>query len=144
MIRRVGEEDKEIFCTLMDEFYHSDAVLHPIPMEYIESTFDELIRSDMYLEGYLFEIETQIAGYSIVAKTFSPEAGGKTIWLEEVYIRPEFQGMGIGKDFFDFIESKTDTKRLRLEVEYGNSRAISLYQRLGYKPLSYHQMIKEF
>ena len=34
--------------------------------------------------------------------------------------------------------------RFRLEVEEDNTRAAALYERLGYKPLDYKQMIKEF
>lgn len=144
MIRRVGREDKEIFCTLVDEFYHTNAVLHSIPMEFIESTFTEMMQSDIYLEGYIFEHKGETAGYATVAKSFSTEAGGLVIWLEEIYIRPDYQGMGIGKEFFDYIESRHDPKRLRLEVERSNQRAIELYKKLGYESLTYHQMIKEF
>ncbi|MDO5095299.1 MAG: GNAT family N-acetyltransferase [Peptostreptococcaceae bacterium] len=144
MIRRVGREDKEIFCALVDEFYHTDAVLHSIPIEFIEATFNEMMQSDIYLEGYIFEHEDRTAGYATVAKSFSTEAGGLVLWLEEVYIRPDFQGMGIGKEFFDYIESNHDPKHLRLEVEHSNERAIKLYKKLGYESLTYHQMIKEF
>lgn len=144
MIRRVGREDKEIFCALVDEFYHTDAVLYPIPIEYIQTTFEEITTSEVYAEGYLFEFESEVAGYALISKSFSQEAGGRVIWLEEVYIRPRFQGKGIGKEFFDFIEKKHELKRLRLEVEYNNERAIKLYEGLGYAALDYKQMVKEF
>lgn len=145
MFRRVGLEDKEVFCAIMDEFYHTDAVLHPVEMSVIENTFAELVRSDVYLEGYLFQVEEEIAGYALLAKSFSPEVGGPVIWLEEVYIRPAFQGQGLGRDFFDFVESENGSqiKRLRLEVEQDNERAIKLYKNLGYKVLAYQQMVKE-
>lgn len=146
MIRKVERADKEIFCGLVDEFYHTDAVLYPIPREHIETTFEEITTSDTYAEGYLFEYKNEVAGYALVAKSFSQEAGGRVMWLEEVYIRPGFQGKGIGKKFFDFMEAKLDhkLKRLRLEVEYTNERAIKLYERLGYEVLDYKQMVKEF
>ncbi|MDO4711652.1 MAG: GNAT family N-acetyltransferase [Peptostreptococcaceae bacterium] len=144
MIRRVVQADREVFCALVDEFYHTDAVLYPIPREYIETTFEEITVSDIYAEGYLFEHEEEVAGYALITKSFSQEAGGRVIWLEEVYIRPKFQGKGIGKEFFGFIEKKHPLKRLRLEVEYSNERAIKLYEDLGYEVLDYKQMVKEF
>lgn len=52
-----------------------------------------------YAEAYLFEQDGQIAGYGTLAKTFSTEAGGLVIWLEEVYIRQEFRGSA-GKPLF--------------------------------------------
>ncbi len=144
MIKRVTKEDRAVFCELMDEFYHTDAVLAPIPKEYMENTFDEAASSDTYLEAYLLRADCEYAGYAILSKSFSPEAGGKVVWIEELYIRPEHQGKGIGKQFFAFAEKIHGLKRLRLEVEHDNTRAIKLYQELGYEVLEYKQMFKEF
>ena len=84
MIRRMQEQDRALFLKLTDEFYHSDATLHPIPMEYHENAFNEMMRSDVYLEGYILEHEGQSAGYALVSRTYSHEAGGPAVWLEEL------------------------------------------------------------
>lgn len=145
MIRKIEKSDKELFCTLVDEFYHTNAVLHTIPEEHYESTFNEIIRSNVYLEGYIIENGGQAAGYAIVSKSFSPEVGGQVVWAEELYIRPEFRGQGLGKEFFTYIDSRfaKTARRFRLEVEPTNTRAMSLYKKLGYKNLDYTQMSKD-
>ena len=127
------------------EFYHSDAVLHPIPDAHFERTADEALRSDTYAEIYLFEYEGETAGYGLTAKTFSQEAGGYVWWIEEVYIREQFRSRGLGREFFQYLERSKgqEAARLRLEVEAGNTRAVSLYERLGYEVLDYVQMVKD-
>ena len=66
-------------------------------------------------------------------------------WIEELYIRPEFQGHGLGTAFFRFLEAQNDgtVKRYRLEYEPDNLRGAALYRRLGFTPLTSGQMIKD-
>ena len=146
MIRKMTENDKELYITMAEEFYNSDAVLHPIPRDHFEKTANEALRSDEYAEIYLLEYEGETAGYGLTARTFSQEAGGQVLWIEELYIRKEFRSKGLGSEFFSSLEDKNrgEIVRLRLEVEADNTRAISLYERLGYEVLDYVQMVKDF
>ena len=146
MIRKMTENDKELYITMAEEFYNSDAVLHPIPRDHFEKTANEALRSDEYAEIYLLEYEGETAGYGLTARTFSQEAGGQVLWIEELYIRKEFRSKGLGREFFSSLEDKNrgEIVRLRLEVEADNPRAISLYARLGYEVLDYVQMVKDF
>lgn len=146
MIRRITEGDREIFLRLSEEFYNSPAVLHPVPRQYHEDAFSEIIRSDEYADGFIVEAEGKAVGLALTAKTYSREAGGKVLWLEELYILPEYRSCGLGREYFAFIEDyahKNGFARIRLEVEEENVRARALYERLGYQPLEYSQMVKE-
>lgn len=146
MIRKINMDDKALYMELTTEFYASDAVMKPVPNEYIENTFSELMRSDDYLECYILSSDDRPAGYALLAKTFSQEAGGLAVWLEEIYIRDEFRGKGLGSEFFEFLKNgpAKDAKRIRLEVEEDNKGAIRLYERQGFTILPYMQMIKDF
>lgn len=143
MFRRVKKEDREIFLTLSNEFYNSEAVLHSISQETIGRTFDEIIKSDRYLEAFIFSYEDEDCGYGLLAKTFSPEVGGICIWVEEIYIRENMRDKGLGSSFLKYIEENYEFARLRLEIEESNERAQSLYERYGYKVLGYRQMHKD-
>ena len=61
MIRKMRSEDKKTYMEMAREFYHSDAVLHPVPDTYFERTADEALRSDVYAEIFLFECENEAA-----------------------------------------------------------------------------------
>ena len=143
MIRKIEPSDKEIYFQLANEFYSSDAVLSPVPESHFENTFQELMRSDVYAEGFLLVSDGEVAGYALLAKTFSQEAGGLTVWIEELYVREQFRSRGLGSEFFSFLEEKIPAKRYRLEIEPENERAVALYQHRGFKWLEYHQMVKE-
>lgn len=146
MIRELKQEDRELYLKMAHDFYHSPAVLHPVPDSYFERTFEECMNGGTYAKGFILEHEGQTAGYGLVAKTFSQEAGGYVYWLEELYILEEFRSKGLGSEFFAYVEEHKEDGvfRFRLEVEEDNTRAAALYERLGYKPLDYKQMIKEF
>ena len=142
MIRRIEKNDRELYLWLADEFYHSDAVLHPVPPRYLENTFDEMASSDTYAEGYFLCDGENVCGYALLSKTFSQEVGGRVVWLEEIYLRENSRGKGLGKEFFAFFKQKyAAARRLRLEVEPDNARAEKLYRSLGFEELGYKQMV---
>lgn len=144
-VRRVAAHDRQTYLGLARAFYASGAALMDAPDENILRTFDELMRSHDYAEAFLAEYDGETAGFVLLAKTFSQEAGGMVLWLEELYIRPEFRGMGLGSEVFGFLHAhyKTSVRRIRLEVEAENEGARQLYYRWGFENLPYEQMLLE-
>ncbi len=144
MIRKMRSEDREFYLSAADEFYHTDAVEKPLPMERLKANFDEAMRSDVYLEGLILEHGGERAGYCLMTKTFHTEAG-MTLWLEDIYILEQFRGRGLGKELFAYLEENYSGQfgRFRLEVEDDNEIAVALYKRNGFRFLEYKQMIKD-
>lgn len=142
MIRKLTVRDERIYFDLTYKFYHSDAVLQPVPEENIRATFKELMQSDEYTECFLDERDGAVTAFMLISKSFSQEAGGSVVWIEEIYVLEEYRGRGIGSEFFEFLEKNVPAVRYRLEVEPENERAVALYERLGYRFLPYNQMIK--
>ena len=144
-LRRMTKDDRECYLQLAEGFYTYPAVLHDIPRSYIERTFDEMMRSDVYVDGFLMEAEDGAAmGYALIAKTFSQESGGLAVWVEELYVLPEYQGQGAGSQVFTLLEEfYPDCSRFRLEIEPDNLRAKRLYAEMGFSRLDYEQMVMD-
>jgi len=143
MLRPFTPDDKLVFIALTREFYGSAAVLHDIPDSYHSAAFEEIMRSSEYAQGYIILHDGSIAGYAMTAKTYSHEAGGLVLWLEELYIKEEYRGKGLGHEVFEYLENMPGIARFRLETEPENLRAQALYRSLGYTQLDYLQMYKE-
>ena len=142
-IRKITNQDKELFLKMSHAFYRSEAVLHEIEADCHERAFAELMRSEEYLLGYILEMDGKTAGYALLNRMFMREMGGMVVWIEELYILPEFRGKGVGSALFAWVEENVPAVRYRLEVEPDNTRAMKLYSRLGYEPLPYLQMVKD-
>ena len=143
MIRPITPADREVYLQMAYEFYHSEAVLHPVSEENYVRAFDEMMRSDEYMLGLIFQQEDQVAGYALLCKTYSQEAGGMAVWIDELYVRPPFRSQGIGKRFFARLQEIVPAARYRLEIEPDNQRAEKLYRSMGFDVLGYKQMVRD-
>lgn len=123
-------------------FYRSDAVDHPIPLAHMERTFDAILEGSPYLAGYLFTHQGEPAGYALLMRSWSQEAGGPVVWVDELYVDSAFRGHGLGGAFLKALPDLfPGAAGFRLELEPDNTGARALYARLGFQPLWYDQMI---
>lgn len=143
-MRKITREDREAYLNMAHNFYHSEAVLHPVPDEHFARAFDEMMRSEDYLLGLIFEMAGRIAGYALLVKTYSQEAGGTAVWIDEIFVLPEFRGQGVAKAFFAELRSLVPAARYRLEIEPDNLRAEKLYRGVGFDELGYKQLVMDF
>ncbi|HEX3018332.1 MAG TPA: GNAT family N-acetyltransferase [Caproicibacter sp.] len=143
ILRKLRESDKETYIAMSKDFYHSDAVLGPIPGGNFEKTFQVLLSGSPFADAYIAEKDGAAAGYILLAVTWSNEAGGMAVWLEEIYVRPEFRNTGLGGQMIREVLEKygEKTARFRLEIEDSNTGAKRLYKRIGFEELPYRQMI---
>ena len=140
-----GKKDMEEVVGMMRVFYDSPAVIHAAPDKILRQDVKDCVGDCPYIEGYIFEENDRILGYSMVAKSYSTEYGGLCVWVEDIYMKEEARGLGIGTAFFSFLDEKYKDQavRFRLEVEEENERAVAVYKKAGYHPLPYMQMTKE-
>lgn len=145
IIRNFKKEDRSIIFKMMREFYDSDAVLLTPTDEVLYRDIDDCLSDMPLIEGYVFDENDKILGYAMVAKSYSTECGGLCIWVEDLFIKSEYRGLGIGSSFFKFIEEKYKGQavRFKLEVEEENQMAIAVYEKRGYGRLDYFIMSKE-
>ncbi len=144
-IRFFEEKDRDTFIEMADAFYHGPGVLHEISRNHFKDTFNKLMDRDPFLGGYMIRFEQKDAGYCLLSFTHTNEGGGLVVWIEELYIRPEFRGHKLAekalRELFKLYDQKA--ARYRLEVTEDNKIAKKIYYKLGFKMLNYQQMIKE-
>ena len=141
-IRNMTMKDKNSVIEMMRVFYASPAVFSNGSDEIFLNDIENCINNSNYLEGCVIENPDEILGYAMIAKSFSTEFGKPCIWIEDLYIKDEYRGLGIGKIFMEFITKKHTDCIFRLEVEEENERAIKLYHKCGFSFLPYIEMKK--
>lgn len=142
MLRPFTAADRAAYLQMAHDFYRSDAVDHVIPDSYIEKTADALLAGTPFASVYMLEFQGALAGYVLLLHGWSQEGGGPTIWVDELYVLPQFRGCGLGTEVFQTLPTLyPETARFRLELEPDNHRAQALYAKMGYKVLNYRQMV---
>ena len=141
-IRKMTGEDAACVLDMMREFYASPAVFTNGSDEIFRRDIENCVNDNPYVEGYIFEENSGIQGYAMVAKSYSTEFGKPCIWIEDLYLKESCRGLGIGKQFLDYMAERYTDCIFRLEVEEENKRAVRLYEKCGFTVLPYMEMKK--
>jgi GNAT superfamily N-acetyltransferase len=136
-IRPARPDDSEILANLVREL----AVYEKLE-SYARATPDDF-RRHLFgprpaAEAALAEVAGEPVGFALWFATFSTFRGRPGLYLEDLFVRQEFRGHGIGKALL------ASVARLAVEREYGyvgwsvldwNAPAIGFYRALGAWPL---------
>ncbi len=143
-IRKMKPSDKPEVFRMMRVFYDSPAVEHTASDAILEKDIDDCLGPLPFLEGFVMERGEEIIGYAMTAVSYTTEYGGICIWLEDLYLKPEYRHSGIAGGLFTFIEQYyPDAVRFKLEVEPENETAVRCYEKYGYHTSPYNLMTKE-
>ena len=134
---------REDVLSMMRIFYTSPAVATNGSEEIFQADIDACVGDSPYAEGFVFDWDGVLAGYAMIAKSFSTEYGVPCIWIEDIYLTPECRNMGIGSQFFAYLEEKFPGHLFRLEAEEENEKAMAVYRSAGYETLGYVQLVKK-
>ena len=145
IIRKLQKEDFDTVLSMMLVFYASDALLVHPSEEVLRKTLSDALAETPYLEAFGFEEEGVLAGYGMVATSYSTEAGGLCAWIEDIYIQPQYRNRGFGTSFLSFVYDRyrDHVARIRLEAEPENEHAMAVYQKAGFEILGYTQLVRE-
>jgi GNAT superfamily N-acetyltransferase len=119
------------------QLIHDLAVYERAPNE-VEATEKELLEtifsSDPKVFCDLVEVDGEIAGMAIWFLNYSTWQGKHGIYLEDLFIKPEYRGRGYGKALLKHLAKICDDKgygRFQWWVLDWNSPAIEFYRSLG-------------
>jgi ribosomal protein S18 acetylase RimI-like enzyme len=132
--RRAKEADGAQIISMMQELYATDDL--PFPARG-PAALELLLREPGYGRCETIHDGDSTIGYFVVGYGFSLEFGGRDAFLDELYIKPDSRGKGVGRAA---VERAAELCRelgihaLHLEVNSENTVAQRLYRRAGFTP----------
>ena len=84
------------------------------------------------------EVEGQVGGFALYFLNFSTWEGVSGIYLEDLYVRPEHRGLGLGQALLNGLAEIAVSRgyaRVEWSVLNWNQPAIDFYRRMGAVPM---------
>lgn len=99
---------------------------------------EETLRGDLFGRGLakalLVEVQGQSAGFAMYYFTYSTFAGKPNLYLEDLFIKPEFRHRGLARAVFQRVAetaAREGCRRLEWSVLRWNTEAKAFYASLG-------------
>ena len=135
-IRQATEADREALIRLL----RAQLVEHQIdtPAAGIAAAVDGLLRDPNRGRLLVATVEGRPVGVAALSFVWPIEHGGRSAWLEELYVEPSHRNRGIGRAL---LGAACDTAAacgavaVDLEVDAGHQRVARLYEAEGFRPL---------
>jgi GNAT superfamily N-acetyltransferase len=132
-IRRARREDGETILGLVDALAKYEKLTPP------DAAARERLIRDMFsdpprLEAFLAEFDRSAIGYAFVFETYSSFLALPTLYLEDLFVLPEFRSKKVGYGLFKAMVAEAHRRgcgRMEWTVLDWNSLAINFYDRLG-------------
>jgi GNAT superfamily N-acetyltransferase len=132
LIRSATAGDVTLLWTLIRELAEFEHDLQAVSI-----TEEELLRDGFGAEpkyqALIAEWDKHPAGYALFFDSYNTWKG-RQLFLEDLFVRPQFRGKGIGKKLLETVAGvarRGDCRVMRWEVLSSNQPAIELYRALG-------------
>jgi GNAT superfamily N-acetyltransferase len=96
-----------------------------------------LFRDRPYAEVLIAEVDGEPAGFALFFHNFSTFLGRPGIYLEDLFVKPEHRGIGVGKALLKRLAEiavERDCGRMEWAVLDWNEPSIGFYRKLGARP----------
>jgi GNAT superfamily N-acetyltransferase len=137
-IRTAVEDDAPLILRLIEELAEYEKLSSEV-VATEETLRKSLFGERRFAEALIGEIEGEPAGFALFFHSFSTFLGKPGIYLEDLYVRPQFRGSGFGRALLAYLArlaKERDCGRLEWSVLDWNEPAIKLYRKIGAAPVS--------
>ena len=136
-IRMARPEDSGTIATLVREL-----AMYEKLEQYAKATAEDFHRhlfgARPAAEAVLAEVDGHAVGFALWFSTFSTFRGQPGLYLEDIFVKPECRGRGIGKALLAAVAARAVERgcgRLEWSVLDWNAPAIGFYRALGARPM---------
>ncbi len=127
--------------SLILSYIHKLAVYEKL--EHIMTATEETLRQSLFIdkraEVIIAEYDEKPIGFALFFHNYSTFLGKANLYLEDLFIDPEFRNKGFGRVMFKYLAKlalERGCERFDWMCLNWNHPSISFYERLGAKPLS--------
>lgn len=136
-IRPATAADLPLIASLIRDLADYEKLAHEVRFD--EAVLGErLFGARPYAEVLIGEVDGVAQGFALFFHNFSTFEGKPGVYLEDLYVRPEARGAGLGKALLKALAQiavERDCARLEWWVLDWNAPAIGFYQKLGARPM---------
>jgi GNAT superfamily N-acetyltransferase len=136
-IRHATPDDLPLIAQFIRDLADYERLAHEV--RFNEAVLgDRLFGARPYAEVLIGEIDGSPQGFALFFHNFSTFEGKPGVYLEDLFVRPEARGSGLGKALLAALAQiaiQRDCARLEWWVLDWNDPAISFYKKLGAKPM---------
>jgi GNAT superfamily N-acetyltransferase len=136
-IRAAVPGDLPLIAALIRELAEYEKLSHEVRFD--EATLGRnLFGPHPHAEVVIGEVDGVAQGFALFFYNFSTFEGRPGLYLEDLYVRPEARGAGLGKGLLTFLAAiaiKRDCARLQWSVLDWNTPSIGFYTALGARPM---------
>lgn len=128
-------KDVDILVRLREEFAEHEPFSNPLDAAAKRAVVQNLIENENLGKIWLIQAGEKTAGYVVLTFGYSLEYAGRDALIDELYLRAEFRGQGIGQKTLEFIADfcrRANIAAVHLEVERDNTAAKNLYHKNGF------------
>jgi GNAT superfamily N-acetyltransferase len=137
-IRAASTEDVPLIHSFIKELAEYERLSHEV-VATEETLSEHLFGERPVAEVLIAEHRGEAAGFALFFHNFSTFLGKPGIYLEDLYVRPEFRGTGIGRELLVSLAGLAKERgcgRLEWSVLDWNEPAIGFYSGIGASPVS--------
>lgn len=132
-IRPAVSTDSATILQFIKELAEFEKLLHEVKAN--EKTLRQtLFEEKNGIESIIAEIEGKPAGFALFFKSYSTFLAKPGIYLEDLYVSPQFRSRGIGETILKYLANlclERNYGRLEWSVLDWNERAIKFYRNVG-------------
>ena len=133
VMRQASADDLADLIELMQEFYaEAEYSLNP---DRARAAFIPLLAPGQLGQVWLAEFDGQVAGHLVLTFCYSMEYGGRSAFIDDLFVRPALRNRGVGRALVQQARSICEglgIRAMHLEVARANASAQAVYRAVGF------------